>query len=414
MNPHPTAKQILYVDDEAQALKYFVRLFGDRFQVLTAPSVDEALALLEKDSGEIGVVITDQRMPGKTGVALMEHLRHRHPNIVRILTTAYSDLDAAIKSVNEGGAFRYITKPWNEDEIVGALLRALDYHQALSDRDRLLREKLSVLHRLIIMDRIRGLATAATALEGRLNNAWGALVAYMQQSPVQQRIRVQMDEIASLNMVAVARREAELMIKTVQVILQDTVGAATGQEPWLNLHEVLNGFAERARPELQSEDIDLQVGEIPADLALASDRGLLNRLLQIMVRRVADLHEEPMKISIQLVDAAADPLVLSVRGNFEKLSNGHVSSLFSAAIPLQKWPLGLDMDLLSAFMIAHHLGGQLQIETKAPLGPGFRVTLPKNGQPTTSNSPPEAWFDSVYDAIAAWEQDVLKEEDDLD
>ncbi|WP_425618330.1 response regulator [Anatilimnocola sp. NA78] len=411
MQPPPT-KQILYVDDEAQALKYFGRLFGDRFHVLTATSVDEALALLEQKSAEIGVVVTDQRMPGKTGVTLMEHLRHRYPNIVRILTTAYSDLDAAIKSVNEGGAFRYITKPWNEEEIVGALLRGLDYHQALEDRDRLLREKLSVLHRLIIMDRVRGLATAATALEGRLNNAWGALVAYMQQSPVQQRIRVQMDEIASLNMVAVARREAEAMVKTVQTILQDTVGSSTGNEPWLNLHEMLNGFAERSRPELQSEDIELQLSPIPEDLAIASDRGLFNRLLAILVRRVADLHEEPMKVAINLQDATADPLVLTIRGDFDKLSNGHVASLFSAAIPLQKWPLGLDMDLLSAFMIAYHLGGTLQIETKPPVGPGFRVTLPRNGAAGSKSSPPEAWFDSVYDAILAWEQEMSADLDD--
>ena len=75
-----------------------------------------------------------------------------------MLTTAYSDLEAAVKAVNEGGAFRYLTKPWDEDELVGTLLRALDYHEVMQDRDRLFREKLSVLHRLIIMDRVRGLA----------------------------------------------------------------------------------------------------------------------------------------------------------------------------------------------------------------------------------------------------------------
>jgi two-component system probable response regulator PhcQ len=410
MPVQPVTKQILYVDDEAQALKYFVRLFGDRFPVATAISVDDALKLLNEDNCQVGVVITDQRMPGKTGVNLMEHLRHHKPNIVRILTTAYSDLDAAVKSVNEGGAFRYVTKPWNEEEIVGAILRALDYHAALEDRDRLLREKLSVLHRLIIMDRVRGLATAATALEGRLNNAWQALVSYMQQSPVQQRIRVQMDEIASLNMMAVARREAELMVKTVQVILQDTVGVSTGNESWLNLREVLNGFADRARPGLENDDVELEVGEVPADLTLSSDRGMLNRLLAIMVRRVADLHEEPMKVTVQIVDPKADPLVLQVRGDFDMMSNGHVASLFSAAIPLQKWPLGLDMDLLSAFMIAHHLGGKLQIETKPPLGPGFRVTLPRDGKPVGGASQPELWFDTVYDAIAAWEQELIEED----
>lgn len=411
----PTSqKQILYVDDEAQALKYFTRLFGDRFQIVTAPSVDAALALLATNAQEIGVVITDQRMPGKLGVTLMEHLRHRHPNIVRILTTAFSDLDSAVRSVNEGGAFRYITKPWNEEEVIGALLRGLDYHQALEDRDRLNREKLSVLHRLIIMDRVRGLATAATALEGRLHHAWQALVAYMQQSPVQQRIRVQMDEIASMNLVAVARRESELMVKTVQMILNDTVGSATGDEPQINLMELLQDLAKRTSEGLKADDIDLQIADVPADLVLATDRGMLKRLLSLMVRRVADLHEEPMQVQVAVVNPQGDPLDIMVRGDFAELSNGHVASLFSAAIPLQKWPLGLDMDLLSVFMIAHHLGGSVQIETKPPLGPGFRITLPRT-RPTTASKDvapaiPAAWFDTVYDAIEAWEKDLLAEE----
>jgi two-component system probable response regulator PhcQ len=414
MTTPASQKQILYVDDETQALKYFTRLFGDRFQIVTANSVDAALALLATNAQDIGVVITDQRMPGKLGVTLMEHLRHRHPNIVRILTTAFSDLESAVRSVNEGGAFRYITKPWNEAEVVGALLRGLDYHQALEDRDRLNREKLSVLHRLIIMDRVRGLATAATALEGRLHNAWQALVAYMQQSPVQKRIRVQMDEIANMNLVAVARRESELMIKTVQMILNDTVGSATGDEPQINLKELLQDLAKRTSEGLKADDIDLQIADVPADMVLATDRGMLKRLLSLMVRRVADLHEEPMQVQVAVVNPNGDPLDIMVRGDFAELSNGHVASLFSAAIPLQKWPLGLDMDLLSVFMLAHHLGGSVQIETKPPLGPGFRITLPRT-RPTTASKEvapaiPAAWFDTVYDAIEAWEKDLLAEE----
>lgn len=404
-------KQILYVDDETQALKLFARLFCDRFNIATAESVDAAIEYLRKNGDDIGVVITDQRMPSKTGNVLLEHLRHHYPSIVRILTTAYSDLSAAITAVNDGGAFRYITKPWNETEVAGALKQALEYHHALDERDRLLREKLTVLHRLIVMDRVRGLATAATALEGRIRNAWRALTAYMAQSPVVQRMRIDMDEIAGLNMAAIARREGENMIKTVQLLLKDVLSDATGVEPQIDAHGVLNNFLNANRNDLNSEDVSATIsGSGPCHLE--TDRGLLAKLVALLVRRLIDGREEPMKLALSASTSDGGAIRICIRGDFPELANGHLSSFFSAAIPLQKWPMGLDMDLLSAFMLAHHLGGELKIVTHPPLGPGFEVQLPKSWTPTAGNEANPAWFDSVFETIECWEEDIAKSSDD--
>jgi two-component system, probable response regulator PhcQ len=399
-------KQVLYVDDEAQALKLFSKLFGNRFSVATAGSVDEAMTYLAEHADEVGVLLTDQRMPGKVGTNLLEHCRHRYPNIVRVLTTAYSDLEAAVKAVNEGGAFRYLTKPWDEDDLVGTLRRAFDYHQALDDRDRLFKEKLSVLHRLIIMDRVRGLATAATALEGRIHNAWEALVDYMQQSPVQQRIRVQMNEIAHLNMLGIARREAEMMVKSVLTLLEDVVAPATGVLPGQSLGGIVQQFIAAEHEKFSADDVALRTGEI-ADCSFETDPGLLRRLLQILVRRLSDMQELQLVVTISAA-AANEKVVLRVAGDFSGMTSGHFNSLFSAAVPLQHWPMGLDMDLLSAFMIAHHLGGKLTIHPNPPEGPGFVVELPFKQPTRIPKVPNPEWFDTVYDSIHAWEEDAFK------
>src|ERR1700689_3834045 len=92
---------VLYVDDEPQPLKLFRQIFSEVFTVLTAGSVDEALKITIADGNNIGIVITDQRMPQKTGVNLLNKLRQSHPAIIRILTTAYSDLQSAIEAVNQ-------------------------------------------------------------------------------------------------------------------------------------------------------------------------------------------------------------------------------------------------------------------------------------------------------------------------
>ncbi|KAA1260740.1 Hydrogenase transcriptional regulatory protein hupR1 [Rubripirellula obstinata] len=410
---NPISNKILYVDDELIALKYFTQFYGEKFDVLTASSADEAIKLIEQDPRQISVLVTDQKMPGRTGVELMEHVRGCYPHIVRILTTAYSNMDAAIKAVNEGGAFRYLTKPWNEGEMEGTLLRASEYHAAMVERDRLLSEKLSVLHRLIVMDRVRGLATMATAINGRLRNAWSALVGYMEQSPVTRRVQVQMEEIAGLNMVALARHESEAMVKTVQMILSDTVAKSTGDDAAIDIAEVTKELAEHLRQELSEDDLELEVSGMDQPQIIAGDKGMIENMIRIMVRRLSDIQELPSKISIEL-SPNADEIQLIVRGGFASLEAAQIASFFAAAIPLRKWPIGLDMDLLSCFMISHHLGGQFNVQADDETGPALIATLPRNANDIASQASalqtinPE-WFDTVYESLEKWQSEILSE-----
>src|SRR5437588_6096772 len=96
---------VLYVDDEEQALKYFRKMLDKEFQILTAISVAQALEVLAAQSQNIAIVITDQRMPGQLGVELLKQVRQKWPNMVRILITAFSELESAIEAVNSGAIF---------------------------------------------------------------------------------------------------------------------------------------------------------------------------------------------------------------------------------------------------------------------------------------------------------------------
>ena len=117
---------ILYVDDEEKSRKYFRRFFEREFRILTAAGVAEALAILGRYSDEIAVLVSDQRMPERKGIELLKEVCSTHPEIVRLLTTAYTDLDEAIEAVNSGEIFRYIIKPWD----LGALHKSL--HDAMN------------------------------------------------------------------------------------------------------------------------------------------------------------------------------------------------------------------------------------------------------------------------------------------
>lgn len=102
---------VLYVDDEALACKYFERAYSTHYRVLTALSVDAALALLDEDGAHIDVLVTDYRMPDRLGSELLQEVAQRYPHIVCMLVTAYADKDVLLELINGGTLFRLLEKP---------------------------------------------------------------------------------------------------------------------------------------------------------------------------------------------------------------------------------------------------------------------------------------------------------------
>ncbi len=107
--------KVLYIDDEVSNLNAFKASFRRQFAIYLARSADEGMEILKNIP--IEVVIADQIMPNKTGVDFFESILDLYPNPIRILLTAYSDINAVIDSINRGHVYRYITKPWNDYEL---------------------------------------------------------------------------------------------------------------------------------------------------------------------------------------------------------------------------------------------------------------------------------------------------------
>ncbi len=150
-------EKILYVDDEAIALKYFERLVGPLAPVLTANSVEEGRAVLGVHGAEIAVLVCDQRMPGERGNELLRHARTHYPHIVRMLTTAYSEIGEAIDAINTGEIYRYIAKPWELESLRSDLKNALELSALRCERDELVRDKLLAQQSRLVSGRLAAL-----------------------------------------------------------------------------------------------------------------------------------------------------------------------------------------------------------------------------------------------------------------
>lgn len=139
-----TAFTILYVDDERQNLISFRASFRQEYDILTAQSGTEALARLHDraQAGQpIDLIITDQRMPGMTGVELLERVLERYPETTRMVLTGYSDVDSIIGAINKGQVNNYITKPWHDRELRLVLRNAQQAHELRRDNQRLTTER---------------------------------------------------------------------------------------------------------------------------------------------------------------------------------------------------------------------------------------------------------------------------------
>ena len=160
---------ILFVDDEEKTRKYFRRLYGETFRILEASDGVEALSVFRAHAAEIGIIITDQRMPNETGVGFLAKISDQYPDVVKILSTAYADLDDAINSVNKGGIYRYITKPWEVSELEVTLRRAMEFFLVKRERNSLMGAKLQALGNVIYSSRLAAFALApvVAALPGK-------------------------------------------------------------------------------------------------------------------------------------------------------------------------------------------------------------------------------------------------------
>lgn len=127
------AQAILFVDDEAVSRQWFSRCFGDEFEIATAASVDDALAILTERGDSFAALITDYRMPEQDGMKLLRFVRREHRHLVRLLVTAYAEKDVAIAAVNQGQVMRILEKPLEDEPTREALREALSLyrHQAL-------------------------------------------------------------------------------------------------------------------------------------------------------------------------------------------------------------------------------------------------------------------------------------------
>ena len=163
--------RILCVDDERNVLRSLERIFlDDDYLIMTAGSGEEGLELLG-EGPQVQVVISDYRMPGMNGVDFLREVFRRHPETIRIVLSGYADTAAVVAAINDGKIYKFIPKPWNDDELRATVIKALEHYEShrrnlqLTEELRLRNEQLGELN--ANLERLVGERTSELMLQNR-------------------------------------------------------------------------------------------------------------------------------------------------------------------------------------------------------------------------------------------------------
>jgi len=397
---------ILYVDDEEKSLRYFARAFSDRFTILTATSAEEGYRLLEANADQIGVIMSDQRMPGEKGVQFLQKARQLRPRIIRILATAFADLESAIDAVNSGAIYKYVTKPWEVAMIETTLKRSLEFFMVQRERDALLREKLSVLHNLVITDRVLSLGVLAAGMGNQLNNTMSAVRAFLDLTPDILRGDVMdLSQLRDPDFWERFHRKVQDRIRLI-VELLGNLKPGSSTEPDISLHQAFQEATTSLSTELSASGIQVQ-NNIPTDLPiLPGQSAILRKLGALLLRNESTVipNNSPITLTASVLAGESPAIELIVTDEGPGMPQEAILSLFNPFVLRDNLSQEFGLHLMACYFAVHHLGGSIEITDQTEKGLRTRIVLPIQPSKPESGNDAESFLVSAMTNDRLWEK----------
>jgi two-component system probable response regulator PhcQ len=410
---------ILYVDDEEKSLKYFTRAFKESFRIYTASNAQDGLKILEEHKDDIGLLMTDQRMPGEKGVWLLERARQLRPQIVRILATAFADMEAAIAAVNTGAIYKYVTKPWDPPELENTLKRGLEFFLVQRERDQLLREKMSVLHNMMIADRIVSLGLLAAGLSHHIRNSLVAVKTFLDLAPAKmEEEKMDLHGLRNPDFWKEYYQNVQGQVEKINNMLKDLWTAS--EKPTfefrdqVNLRTVITEVTSQLKDGFDAKTIQLENNISDTLPALNVDKPKFYRLFELLLKdEIASLPAGThIKFSAKAdTNKAGEPMVqIEVSDNGPGLPKEALRLVFDPFVVRSDTPMEYGIHLMACYFIVHHHNGQINAQSETGQGTTFTIRLPLNpGQVQTSQKSDSDFLQKALLNDSLWEKLISNE-----
>jgi signal transduction histidine kinase len=384
---------ILVVDDEPDVVRSVQDLLRLDYRVVGATRALEGMKILQDQ--EVHIVMTDQRMPGMSGVEFLRQVRGEFPEAIRLLFTGYADIKAVIDAINQGNVFRYITKPWDPDELQSIIRQAAEQYDLLVERKRLLAEVQAKNQELEA-------ANAELKQANELKDAFIKVASHELRTPL--TILLGLSELALCaagtaaplqgwltSMQKASLRLTHLVNQLIKMLLAGRFERPLDRTP-TDLTALLQTTADDVRPFVEQRRQELTL-DVAADLGViyveadkirdSVDHLLLNAIkftpdggrVRLAARRTADGGAEIRVCDTGMgIDAAALPRIFD-----PFFTRFDVSRHSSGQFEFDRRGLGLGLSVAKAFVEMH--GGKITVESQPGHGSTFTMTLPHCSTP---------------------------------
>ncbi|OHX65246.1 hybrid sensor histidine kinase/response regulator [Flammeovirga pacifica] len=383
---------VLYVDDEQQNLVSFRAGFRKVYKVLIANSGDEALEILKEESDNISVVISDQRMPKMTGVELFEQVRGLYPDIMRIVLTGYSDVQDIINAISKGEVYRYITKPWNRDELMVTIDNAIEAYSLKVENRRLFSSLQEANEHLEekVKKRTKALQRQneeLIELDGEKNHLIG-IVAHDLKSPLSQidglieLMKFDMETFSSeqkeyVDLIQLSIKKQEELISQILDLNALDSKASNLNLKVHDLSSLVKDAAERFELTAEKKKIKLEVSVEENQFAKV-DETYFGQILQNLISNAVKFSEEDKKIYIS-IQPDEDSYQVHVKDEGPGLNENDKKKLFGRFQKLSARPTGGEhstgLGLSIVKKMVEDMEGKVWCESEVDKGADFIVSF---------------------------------------
>ncbi|WP_044200840.1 hybrid sensor histidine kinase/response regulator [Flammeovirga sp. OC4] len=385
---------VLYVDDEQQNLVSFRAGFRKVYKVLIANSGDEALEILKEEHQNISVVISDQRMPKMTGVELFENVRELYPDIMRIVLTGYSDVQDIINAISKGEVYRYITKPWNRDELMVTIDNAIEAYNLKVENRRLFYSLQEANEKLEekVKSRTKALQVQneeLIELDGEKNHLIG-IVAHDLKSPLSQidglieLMKFDMETFSSeqkeyISMIQDSiKKQEELITQILDLNALESQASNLTIRP-LDISKLVKEGVERFELTAQKKEITIEV-DAGENLYANVDETYFGQILQNLVSNAVKFSPKGKKISV-FIQEVEDNLEVHIKDEGPGLNENDMKKLFGRFQKLSARPTGGEhstgLGLSIVKKMVEDMNGTVSCESTYGEGADFIVAFKK-------------------------------------
>ncbi len=389
-------RTFLIVDDEPDILDAIKRLFRKRYNVLVAPTAEEAMEILNTET--VQVVLTDQRMPGISGVEFLANLRRSHPDVVRVLLTGYSNIDHVIDAINEGHVYRYISKPWNPAELRLFVAQAFEYYDERLERIALV-SKLKNANELLEKQNVElSQANEELTTLDQVKNVFMEVVSHELNTPIavimgyefllRRELEAYDSQIVQKALASIeqsANRLKSISARIFQMLTSDDPEMALDLEEF-QFNDLLNDVQSYLSPFLvkRGQTLSITSDNVP-DVLLGDYDKIVDILTNLLINAVkfskdgqtiqlafhADSNELHIKVADEGIGIESDDLNQIFEPFFSTFRSQYHSS---GDFEFGKRGIGLGLSLVRRFVVMH--GGRIDVESEEGEGTTFTVHLP--------------------------------------